>query len=363
MTGTENDPTGLLDAGAVPPPAAHRVADELLRRFALGPPLHLEVAPGGLLNQNLFARTALGAYFLKGYRYADPEPLKREHALVRFAVDAGLPALAPLATPAGETYLRVGGRWWAVFPRLESAHLSTDVLTVQHARDLGRTLGRLHSMLATFPESGRSRFPSWPLWDEARAVAEMAEYEGIIRRRPALDPFDQHTLSSFGFRRTLLGGAVPPADSFAGLPAHLLHGDFHLGNLFWSPDDRVDSIIDWELARNGPRAWELIRALDLCLGLEREIDGSAERLIAFVHGYAGVAPLSQQECEAMPDLYWASRIHSLWVYEEHYRRGSARSDRLAMQDVELLHWLAASRPRVAAALREALAGAPPPELA
>ena len=65
----------------------------------------------------------------------------------------------------------------------------------------------------------------------------------------------------------------------------------------------------------------------------------------------------------MPDLYWAARIHSLWVYEEHYRKGSAVSDRLAMQDLALLHWLAAERPRVASALRDALASAPPRELA
>ena len=361
--GLEVEASTLLDAGAVPPPAALRVADELLRRFALGPPLHLEVAPGGVLNQNLFARTALGAYFLKGYRYADPEPIRREHALIQFVVEAGLPALAPLATAAGETFLRVGGRWWSVFQRLDSAQLVPEALTPAHARELGRTLGRIHSALAGFPEGGVSRFPPRSQWDTARVHAEMAEYEALVRRRPALDPFDQHTLSSFGYRRTLLDGAVPPAESFSGLPAHLLHGDFHLGNLFWSPEGAVEAVIDWELARVGPPAWELIRAIDLSLGLEREIDGSGERLVAFVHGYAGAAPLTNEECEAMPDFYWAARVHSLWVYEEHYRKGSARSDRLAMQDLELLHWLAASRPRVAATLREALASAPPRELA
>src|SRR5687768_11098575 len=110
--GPETDTSRPLGAAGVPPAAAHRVADELLRRFALGPPLQLELAPGGLLNQNLFARTGLGAYFLKGYRYVDPAPIRREHALIQFAAVADLPALAPLATPAGETLLRVGGRWW-----------------------------------------------------------------------------------------------------------------------------------------------------------------------------------------------------------------------------------------------------------
>ena len=65
----------------------------------------------------------------------------------------------------------------------------------------------------------------------------------------------------------------------------------------------------------------------------------------------------------MPDLYWAARVHSLWVYEEHYRKGSARTDRLAMDDLEALHWLAANRQRVAAALVDALGAAPGQRLA
>ena len=38
----------------------------------------------------------------------------------------------------------------------------------------------------------------------------------------------------------------------------------------------------------------------------------------------------------MPELYWAYRVHSLWVYEEHYRKGSARTDDLAMADIPAL---------------------------
>jgi len=351
------------DAGATPPPAAHRVADELLRRFALGPPLHLEVAPGGLLNQNLFARTARGAYFLKGYRYSVLLPIKREHWLIAFATAAGLPALSPIATPSGETVLRVGGRWWAIFPRLKPLQPGPDDLSVRHAAELGRVLGRVHAALAAIPPLEVSRFPAKITWDSARALGEMAEYEVTIQRRPTLDPFDRHTLSSFGFRRTLLAGGVPPVASFAGLPAQLLHGDFHTGNLFWDGAERIHSVIDWELAGVGPRAWEIVRVLDLSLRLASDVESGAARLTAFIHGYVSVATLTGEECEAMGDLYWAARVHSLWAYEEHYRKGSAKTDRVAMEDLALLHWLAANRGRVAAALRDALATAPPRELA
>ena len=60
----------------------------------------------------------------------------------------------------------------------------------------------------------------------------------------------------------------------------------------------------------------------------------------------------------MPELYWAARVHSLWVYEEHYRKGSARTDRLAMEDLATLDWWMRYRATLARALAGAVQGAP-----
>ena len=301
------------------PPAASRVADELLRRYGLGAPLDVQPAGAGLLNQNLIATTAGGTYFLKGYRYVEPAPLAREHRVIAFAAGAGLPAVVPLSAPGGQTFLRVGGRQWAVFPRVEDRQVGPAGLSPAHAGAMGRALGRVHVALARFPPTEATRYPPRLVWDSARAGAEMREYEEAIARFPALTPFDQHALSSFAYRRTLLAAGVPPRAAFAGLPEQMLHGDFHEGNLFFGPDGEVSGIIDWELASVGPRALEIVRALDVSLRATGAAPGAAARRRAFLHGYAAEAPLTRDECLAMPELYWAYRVHSLWLYEEHYR--------------------------------------------
>jgi len=343
----------LVPAAEAPPPSALRVADELLRRFGLGAPISVEVVSAGLLNQNLRAVTARGAFFLKGYRYADPAPITREHALMAYAAAAGVPAVTPLAGPGGHTHLRVGGRWWAVFPHVADRQVSPAQITPAMAHDLGRTLGMVHVALAQFPPLDASRFPVKLLWDSAHAAGEMAWYEAAIRRLPALDPFDQHALASFSYRRTLLAAGVPPPSAFADLPAQLLHGDFHERNVFFDAQGRVSGVIDWELASRGPRAWEIVRALDLALELPQDFEAGGERMHAFLGGYAGVAPLTAEESRAMPELYWAARVHSLWVYEEHYRKGSARTDRLAMADLETLEWWTRNRQPLATTLADA----------
>src|SRR4051812_20282703 len=177
--------------------------------------LEAEVVSAGLLNQNLRAVTARGGYFLKGYRYSDPAPIAREHALIAFAAAHGVPAVAPLSGPGGATFLRVGGRWWAVFPLITDRQVESAAITPAMAADLGRTLGLLHTALAQVPEREAAHFPAKLLWDSAQASAEMAWYEAEIARRPALDPFDQHALASFSYRRTLLAAGVPSPAAFA----------------------------------------------------------------------------------------------------------------------------------------------------
>jgi Ser/Thr protein kinase RdoA (MazF antagonist) len=340
------------------PLSAWRVADEVLRRYALGALLDLEALSAGMLNQNLRAVTARGGYFLKGYRYSDPAPIAREHALLAFAVDRGVPAVAPLAAPGGATFLRAGGRFWAVFPLITDRQVEAAEVTPAMAESLGRTLGITHTALAQYPAIEAARFPLKMLWDSRQASDEIAWYEGEIARRPVLDPFDQHALASFSYRRTLLVGGVPPPAAFVDLPAQLLHGDYHERNVFFDAAGNVSGVIDWELAARGPRAWEFIRTLDFALPLPEDFASGGERLRAFLRGYAAVAPLTVEECQAMPELYWAARVHSLWIYEEHYRKGSARTDRLAMEDISRLEWWARNRAALARVLADTVAHAP-----
>lgn len=340
------------------PAAGRRVVDELLRRYGLGAALHVTVAPGGMLNQNLIATSARGAYFLKGYRYADSAPIAREHRLISFAAQAGIPTPPPISTPDGATFMRVGGRFWAVFPFLRGEQPSPNDMTPIHAASMGRVLAHIHEALSRFPANEAVAFPTELTWDSSQASKEMQEYEAEIARRPIREPFDQHALSSFAYRRTLLASGIAGPQAFALLPVQLLHGDFHDRNLFFDQGGQVTGIIDWELAKVGPRAWEIVRTLDYALPLAQDLEGGGALLRAFIHAYAQAAPLTEEECVAMPELYWAVRVHSLWPYEEHYRKGSARTDRVALQDLETLGWWAAHRHELADALKEALASAP-----
>src|SRR5204863_6830463 len=114
---------------------------------------------------------------LKGYRYADPAPIAREHRLLAYVAGAGLPAVAPRAAPGGATVVRAGGRFWAVFPFVAGQQLAAADLTPRHAAELGAALGAIHRALARYPAADVRAFPPKLAWDSARAAAEMRWYE------------------------------------------------------------------------------------------------------------------------------------------------------------------------------------------
>ena len=350
---------GLLRGGDVFPPAAVRVADELLRRYGLGRPLDVQPAGGGLLNQNLVAFTAGGAYFLKGYRYVEPEPVAREHRVIAFAADAGLPVAAPLAAPGGRTFLRVGGRQWAVFPRLTDRQLATPELSPANARAMGRVLGRIHTALARFPAPDAARYPAKLLWDSRTRRGRDARVRGGDRRLPGAGAFRparprQLRLPAHPARRR----RAPAGPRSPTSRRRCCTGTTTRGISSSAPDGAVTSVIDWELASSGPRALEIVRTLDVALAATGDDPAAAQRRRAFLHAYAAEAPLTRDECLAMPELYWAYRVHSLWVYEEHYRKGSARTDHLALADIPALTWWLQHRHQLGLRLADELDAAP-----
>lgn len=323
------------------PDAAWRIARDVARHLGLGDVLDLVPAPGGRLNQNLVATTPCGRYFLKGSRYPDLETIRKEHQVIAFVGTHNIPIVQPLADRSGETVTRAGIRWWVTYPWREGALLDAGDIGPTAARTIGRTLGALHRVLAQVPVSVSASLPRRPLLNATEA--RMRELEATISRNPNPSAFDRHVLASIAYRRSLVSRESSSHGAFAWLPTQALHGDFHLGNLLINrstvtADVSISAIVDWELTCWGPRIWEVARSADLILDLATDLENGSPCLREYLSGYMEHAPLTSQEAIQLAPFYRASRVQSLWVIEEHYRRGHAPTDDIAVDDLVSLDW-------------------------
>ncbi len=291
----------------------------LLAAWQVGTVQSAYIPDTGTINRTLVADTITGRFVLRCYRHIERAPIEREHAAIAYARDHGIPAVAPLALPNGEMILLHDGRFYALFPHAPGAQIAGADLSADQLAAMGACLAALHAALADFPLQHAKRRDI--TIDLDATLARIERVEAAIRTRPALADLDCWVLEQLRGRRDWIARSPRTGmPDLTVLAQQLIHGDYQETNLFFE-GDRVVAVIDWDQTYVAPRAWELVRALDLTCAFE------AERCRAFLAGYRALAPLAAAELDLAAAAYTLMRAHDLWIYEAIYIAGNDRPRR------------------------------------
>lgn len=173
--------------------------------------------------------------------------------------------------------------------------------TPAQCHQLGDVLGRLHQRLrelATPDEAPRQRVPDDPTIGLHAALA--------AHERPGCPHTSTRKILAAKQRRA----RALRADDLAvlrALPVALVHGDFHPGNVLVL-DGHVSAVLDFDLARLAPAAYEVVRALLYCTHPAGPASVYSPRVTAFFTGYLTAAPLSRHELGTMAGLFETTQI-------------------------------------------------------
>lgn len=287
--------------------------EEISSAWHLSPILSTATPSTGTLHRILLLSTREANYVLRAYRYApkDRSRVVYEHAIARYVQAHGLPAIAPLSLPSGETLLEHDGRLYALYPFAPGAQISREQVTDHEIiAAMGRCLGELHHLLADYPPD-QVRSQSLTV-DQAAAFAKMDRIEAAILEKADGDAFDHQILAMLRQRRDWLATAEPvDLTSFASLDLQALHGDYQETNLFFA-DNQVSAIIDWDQAYAAPRTWELVRTLHYVFALD------VPRCQVFLQAYHEVFPVPHEELDITAQAYGWVQAHNIWAYSSFY---------------------------------------------
>ncbi|WP_051085908.1 phosphotransferase family protein [Actinomycetospora chiangmaiensis] len=241
-----------------------------------------------------------------------PVEVRREAECFRAAARAGVPIPRLVATGDGSDAV---GSPYLIMERLDGETLPPRLLREERfaaaraglARELGRTLARLH----TIPPD---EVPSLEHVDDPLGRLR-AEHDAYGEPRPALE---------VAFRAL---SAHPPS----GTAPAVVHGDFRHGNLLVG-EDGLRAVLDWELAHVGdPRedlGWLCLRAWRF--GAEAEVGGFGS-LDELLDGYAELAerpdPAAVRWWELYACVHWAVICR---MQAERHLGGSERSMEMAV---------------------------------
>ena len=229
----------------------------------------------------------------------DPDRIVFQHRLHRALQSSGypVPELVQLQQGSG-TLLELDGHKYELCRYVEGRRFDG---SENDAKSSG-------SRLAGFHDLGVHHMTSAPPGRGYHGRSDVHRAaEDLVKSRPSLDQVQCHSLCSL-----LKGSAAAIEPYWSQLPATVVHGDWHPGNMLFGAWG-VNAVLDLETVRVEPRVAELANALlQFSLPLRADVENDAtaedapnmELLRAMVSGYALVArnPMTDIEVEVLPLL-------------------------------------------------------------
>jgi homoserine kinase type II len=252
---------------------------QILGAFGMAPDAYVSHHPiaAGTINTNLRVETTQGVRFLRVNEGKSLEDVAREAAIVGHVSAAGVATPVPYRSTAGAPYAHWRGQIVSLFPWFPGRTLARGEVTPEHARQVGRALGRLHLVGASFPDRRGSRYEP----------AEINRRLEEIAAGAASDPVLADAVARLRPELAELGGKRVPD-----LPTGLIHGDLFIDNVLFDGGAMV-ALLDFEQASWGRLAYDLAVTM-LAFGFGRE-DFLPAVVQALFDGYAGERPLTQAE--------------------------------------------------------------------
>ncbi|MGE5591778.1 MAG: phosphotransferase enzyme family protein [Bacillota bacterium] len=223
--------------------------------------VRVEPLGGGLINRVWRLETTDGqVWCLKEYAPDLAGEAERTLGIQEWARRRGLPAPEVLPTRDGRLVYRSGPASShpaaAISRFMPGQSLSPEQMTPTHLAEMGRLLARLHQALAQWPDTA----PPQPPAGTVELVAHLNELEALVRNRPFTPDMDDLALSCLQAKREAVQRWHLGPQLYKGAAWQMLHRDFRLDNLLFAPSGEVTGVVDFDFAREGYVAWEVMRA-------------------------------------------------------------------------------------------------------
>jgi Ser/Thr protein kinase RdoA (MazF antagonist) len=308
----------------------------LLRDYDLGSIISITESIEGVLNHNYNIVTTSGRYFLKKFRYKTNESIAEIALIETLMHDRDVPAVCMIPSRTSAPYVAYDDEFYALYPFIESNRSHRYSLSDYYS--FGATLARIHLAGSyDLPEALRKRtFPEVEVTQDniEHFVSDMQEYVDTIDHKINRDPVDETFVTYINLKLSLV-----PSIDFEGVLPHdtLIHGDYHMHNLFIDTQTRdIIGIGDWEHANYFSRAYELVRSyLYICFP-EQYDKGALPIAQSFMSGYQSVYPISDADISRALRVRLRHLITKTWLEKRRYKHNDTRSDHLVGHDMRII---------------------------
>ncbi|MCC7436746.1 phosphotransferase [Candidatus Nomurabacteria bacterium] len=289
----------------------------------------------GFLSENHVLIDNLGKkkYFLKRYRFDKEEKIKQIHIAKNFFYEKGIPVIIPLKNKEEKTFFYFDNTYFALFPFIEPKHLDRKQLSDNSIISLGKMLANIHLAGKNTNLPINEKFEGW---NKDKLLNRIEELKLVINNH---NDFDILASEDISLRKSIISLNSITFENIGLSSDHLIHGDYHGGNVFFDEKGEVSYVFDFEKTLYAPRMFELFRSLVFIFFGDSFSEENILKAKLYLRSYIEVYPASKEELEKGFLLFYLRFVHGLWVQTEHYLKNNNRVDQFLKQDYERIKYL------------------------
>lgn len=302
----------------------------------------VEKISGGFLSENYALTDGDKKYFLKKHRHTDRNKVEGVLAVERFFAAGGTPVILPLPTPQGSSFFEHQGVFYSLYPFVNGRHIERGNFTEAAAISLGSTLARLHKHGKESTLQITEQFESW---DTEKFLSKVAAIKAKIEQDHPVSEFGALVLKSLDLKKRAVEENAIVYNQLNLFNDHLIHGDYFCDNVFFDETDHVNHVFDFEKTQYAPPMYELFRSLFVSF---LSVPSQENVVLAkkYVDAYFAIYPFPKEAVRNSLTLAYLRQVHSLWIEEEHYLKGSTRPDSLLPSQYALNDYYLQNRERI-----------------
>lgn len=290
----------------------------------------VERIAGGFLSDNFALTDGTKKYFLKRHRHTSKELVEAVCQAEQFFADGGIPVILPLRLHSGTDYFEHEGNLYSLYPFVEGRHIERGMFTKEAAISMGTTLAKMHKRGKQSAIECNERYAVWNK-DKFLAKAEEIEAEIAKQKDPA---FDAMALENLTLKKNLVMQNEVRYSDLGLMEDHLIHGDYFCDNVFFNPDDKVSHVFDFEKIQYASAPTELFRGMFVSF-FSIPTQANLELAKVYVDSYLEEYPQPREVVQNSLIAATLKQVHSIFIEEEHYLKGSNRMDPLLQSQLAL----------------------------
>lgn len=309
--------------------------------YTIGPVVVITKLDTGYLTDNSLVETVNHQkFFLKCHRSEIEPSIQFIESAERFFSQNGIPVVMPIHTMGEESHFRYDGRLYSLYPFVTGLQYKRSQLTDRHIINLAKNLAQMHLLSETRLPLGLDQ-DAQESWDSSKTLTKIGQVQELISKKTMKENFDNTAERILSIKDQFISRNTVSYLDLGLQNDVLMHGDYQEQNVFFNHDADVIHIFDFEKAKIGPRALELVRSLMLMCFNNRYEDDCFEKAKLYISAYNSVYPIQQELLIAALRAYIVKSFHSAWVEGEHYLKNNNRLDSFLTQSLISLEYMSA----------------------